>query len=262
MKVTIIGAGSMGGTAAISFSKSSLFSPDDITITAQHQETLDGFKGTNIHTSLDNKEAIKNADLIIIAVRPSSVRDVCLEISPFINRHNQIIINFAAGISSEQLKDWFTYENYRLPYIFLAMPNTAMELNEGLTFLSPVNVKPIHTALVKAIFDSVGKTLVVEENMINAGMALASSGLAYAMKYILASVHGGTSMGFSREDAIKIVLQTVKGASMLIHEHETDPEDEIAKIATPEGYTIKGLRVMEDSDFTEVVIKALDACSK
>lgn len=269
MKITIIGAGHMGGTAARSFSTSSLFTPSDITVTARSQETLDTFEGTGINTMLDNKEAVKGADVVIISVRPDSAKQVCREIAPVIDFANQIIISFVAGIPSARYMEWFdNSESLRgaigmtCPNFFLAMPNTAMELNQGLTFIAPINATPIQISLVKAIFDSVGQSLIIKEEMMNSGMALASCGVAYAMKYILASVEGGIDLGFDREDAIKVVLQTAKGASMLVAAHGTKPEDEIAKIATPGGYTIKGLKVMEDSDFTEVVKKALEVSSR
>lgn len=264
MKITIIGAGSMGGTAARSFSSSSLFTADDITVTARHKETLDSFEGTGIHTSLSNTDAIKGADIIIIAVRPAVAESVVKELAPAVDFANQIMISFVAGVPSSKYLDWFSGASDKkiLPSFFLAMPNTAMELNEGLTFISPIHAKPIQVSLVKAIFDSVGKSVIIEEELMNAGMALASCGLAYAMKYILSSVQGGIKMGFDRDAAIKVVLQTVKGAAMLVSAHNADPEEEINKIATPGGYTIKGLREMENSDFSEVVLRALDASSK
>lgn len=267
MKITIIGAGHMGGTAARSFSTSSLFTPSDITVTAHSQATLDSFAGTGIHTCLNNCEAIKGADVIILAVRPNTVEKVCAEIAPAIDFANQIIISFVAGVPSSRYQEWFgdacqSSSSCVSPILFLAMPNTAMELNEGLTFIAPISATPIQISLVKAIFDSVGKSLIIDEKMMNSGMALASCGVAYAMKYILASVDGGTDLGFDRDDAIKVVLQTVKGAAMLVAAHGTNPEEEIAKIATPGGYTIKGLEVMEGSDFTEIVRKALDVSSR
>ncbi len=265
MKITVIGAGHMGGTAARSFSTSSLFTPGDITVTARTQATLDAFEGTGIHTTLDNKAAIKDADVIIIAVRPNAAEAVCRDLAPAIDFANQIIISFVAGVPSSKYLEWFRSSDsvgMACPILFLAMPNTAMELNEGLTFIAPIFASPIQISLVKAIFDSVGKSLVIKEDMMNSGMALASCGVAYAMKYILASVEGGKELGFDRDEAIKVVLQTVKGASMLVANHGTKPEDEIAKIATPGGYTIKGLNVMENSDFTEIVKKALDVSSK
>lgn len=263
MKITIIGAGHMGGTAARSFSTSSLFTPSDITVTAHTQATLDSFAGTGIHTGLDNREAIKGADVIILAVRPNTAEMVCQEIAPAIDFANQIIISFVAGVPSSRYQEWFGAAcSGASPILFLAMPNTAMELNEGLTFIAPISATPIQISLVKAIFDSVGKSLIIDEKMMNSGMALASCGVAYAMKYILASVDGGTDLGFDRDDAIKVVLQTVKGAAMLVAAHGTNPEEEIAKIATPGGYTIKGLEVMEGSDFTDIVRKALDVSSR
>lgn len=258
----------MGGTAARSFCSSPLFTPQDITVTARHQSTLDNFKDTGINTGLDNREAVKSADIIILAVRPEDAETVSREVASVLDFSNQIVISFIAGISSSRYVEWFDNTDsdrmsvgMTIPNFFLAMPNTAMELNESLTFITPIHATPVQISLVKAIFDSVGKSLIVDEDMMNAGMALASCGVAYAMKYILASVEGGCKLGFRREDAIKVVVQTVKGASMLVAAHGTNPSVEIAKIATPGGYTEKGLRAFENSDFTEIVLKALKLSS-
>ena len=269
MKVAIIGAGSMGGTAARSFATCPLFSPDDIIVTAIHQKTLDAFEGTGIHTTLDNKAAVRNADVIILAVRPECAEEVSREVASVLDFANQVVISFIAGIPSSKYVEWFDNTDFdrlsvgmTIPNLFLAMPNTAMELNEGLTFIAPVHATPVQICLVKAIFDSVGKSVIINEEMMNAGMALASCGVAYAMKYILASVEGGKQLGFSTEEAIKVVVQTVKGAAMLVTAHGSAPEVEIAKIATPGGYTEKGLREMENSDFTAIVHSALEVSSR
>lgn len=254
----------MGGTAARSFASSPLFSPEDITVTAKHQSTLATFEGTGINVTLDNKEAVKNADVIVLAVRPEDAEEVSREVASVLNFSDQIVISFIAGVPSSKYVEWFDNTDsdrmsvgMTIPNFFMAMPNTAMELNESLTFITPVHATPLQISLVKAIFDSVGKSLIVSEDMLNAGMALASCGVAYAMKYILASVQGGCKLGFSNEDAIKVVVQTVKGASMLVAAHGTNPSEEIDKIATPGGYTEKGLRAFEDSDFTDIVLEAL-----
>ena len=92
-----------------------------------------------------------------------------------------------------------------------------------------------------------------------AGTALSSCGIAYVFRYIRACVEGGVEMGFYPKDAQEIVLQTIKGAAELLMKNKSHPEQEIDKVTTPGGITIKGLNAMEEAGFTNAVIKGLKA---
>ena len=112
------------------------------------------------------------------------------------------------------------------------------------------------------MFSQMGYVLEVEEEMMGAGTALASCGIAYAMKYIQASAAGGESLGFSPEQAQKIVEYTVKGAAQLLLATGNPPQTEIDKVTTPGGMTQKGLAAMEASGFSQAVADGLEACLK
>ena len=114
--------------------------------------------------------------------------------------------------------------------------------------------------LVCDIFDEMGTTMYVEERLIPAGTALASCGIAFAMRYIRAASEGGVEIGFRPEEARKIVEYTVKGAAELLLASGNNPEVEIDKVTTAGGITIKGLNEMEHEGFTSAVIKGLKAC--
>ena len=101
--------------------------------------------------------------------------------------------------------------------------------------------------------------MLVEERLMGAGTALASSGIAFALRYIRAAIEGGVELGFYPKQAQEIVVHTVKGATDLLLENKSNPEMEIDKVTTPGGITIKGLNEMEMSGFTSSVIKGLKA---
>ena len=104
-----------------------------------------------------------------------------------------------------------------------------------------------------------GSAMLIDEQLMSAGTALASSGIAYAMRYIRAATEGGVELGFYPDQAKEIVLNTVKGAVDLLLANKTNPETEIDKVTTPGGLTIKGLNKMEEEGFTPAVIKGLKA---
>lgn len=263
MKISIIGAGAMGGAMALGFMKSGAFKSEDITVTAPSQQTLDRFAGTGMSLTHDNRVAAELCDIVCVAVKPWLVKQVIDEIKPVMDYRKQIFITVAAGITSEQLAAWLRKDGSDLlPPMFLAIPNTAIEMMCSMTFITPVNANEGHTKLVKEIFGSVGEAMIVEEKSLAAGTVIASCGIAYAMRYIRASMEGGVEIGFRADTARRIVLQTVKGAVALLQASGNHPEAEIDKVTTAGGVTIRGLNEMEHAGFTSAVIRGLKAGMK
>ncbi|MCR5003601.1 MAG: NAD(P)-binding domain-containing protein [Bacteroidales bacterium] len=256
MKITIIGAGNMGGAAALGLAKKGAA---EITVTARHEQTLKKFEGTGVKCLTDNKAAVKDAQIVIIAVKPWIVPDVIAEIKPVLDYKTQQIVSFAPGVKAEdllaQLKDGKEGEP-RLSYV---IPNTAIEVGESMTFVSPVTAEEKDAEILNDIFSTVGVSMIVPQKLMIAGTGLASCGIAYALRYIRAAAEGGVETGFYAKDATAIVAQTVKGAAALLLEHKSHPEAEIDKVTTPGGMTIKGLNAMEAAGFTDAVIKGVKA---
>ena len=141
----------------------------------------------------------------------------------------------------------------------LAIPNIAAACRESVTFLVPFMED---CSALKAVFDAVGATFVVPENLLPAGTTLASCGIAYAMRYIRAASEGGVEIGFRANEAKDIVLQTLKGVVALLQQEGIHPEEAIDRVTTPGGVTIKGLNAMEDAGFTASVIRGIKAGMK
>mgnify|MGYP000248763056 FL=1 len=132
----------------------------------------------------------------------------------------------------------------------------------GMTFMTSVCSTPELDAQMLAMFKEMGDAMLVEERLMDAGMALASCGIAYVMRYIRAATEGGVELGFYAKDAQRVIMQTMKGAVDLLTAGGLHPEMEIDKVTTPGGLTIRGLNAMEEAGFTQSVIKGLRASVK
>jgi len=263
MKIAVIGAGNMGGATARGLVKAGAVKASDVTVSDISQKVLDAFSAQGYNTTNDNAQAVKGADVVFLVVKPWLVEELISEIKPELNYPSQIIVCIAAGISPGQLSDWLgTDADGFQAQSLLAIPNTAIEILQSMTFITPVVAGADTIDIVKGLFDSVGTAMVIDYGHMGAATALASCGIAYAMRYIRASAEGGVEMGFYPADAVKIVCQTVKGAAGLLSQPGAHPEAEIDKVTTPGGITIKGLNEMEHAGFTSAVIRGLKASKK
>ncbi|MGN0201480.1 MAG: pyrroline-5-carboxylate reductase family protein [Candidatus Cryptobacteroides sp.] len=256
MNLTIIGAGNMGGAAAIGIAKAGRIPASCIRVTACHRSTLERFSEYGIRTSLDNAGAVLDADIVILAVKPWVVPEVCSQIKPVLDYSRQQIVSFAPGVSPEDLLGFLDKDGEK-PSLTYSIPNTAIEVCEGITFVSSVSASPEQEDAVASVFEGTGTVMKVPFKQLMPGTALASCGIAYALRYIRAASEGGVELGFRASDAVKIVSRTVRGAAALLDAHGTHPEQEIDKVTTPGGLTIRGLNAMEEAGFTNAVIQGL-----
>ncbi len=253
MNITIIGAGNMGGATALGFAK---FVPEaELVVTAAHATTLGKFAVRGIATTLDNVEAATDADIIILGVKPWLVEEILTQLRPVLS--GKILLSMAAGIPSAQIEEWLDGAGVLAAYTVI--PNLAIEVGESMSFIHELCGTPETLATVRGLFDAVGKTAVVDERRLKAGMMLASCGTAFALRYVRASAEGGVELGLYPKEAVEAALQTVKGAAALLEARGTHPEAEIDRVTTPGGITIRGLNAMEEAVFTAAVIAGLKA---
>ncbi len=256
MKIAIIGAGNMGGATARGLAQSLHVSAKDIFISNPSKGKLDAIKADflEINVTQDNKECVKDADMVILAVKPWKVEDVAREITTHLKNRNVIVGSMAAGISTEKIENMFDQHP-----IYIIIPNTAIAVRQSMTFIARKNTTPEMDNEILTIFKELGETMIIEERLMGAGMALASCGIAYAMRYIRAATEGGVELGMYARDAQHIVEQTLLGAVELLRANQSHPETEIDRVTTPGGITIRGLNAMEENGFTNSVIKGLKA---
>lgn len=262
MKITILGAGNLGGALARGFVRSGKVAPADITLTASRDSTLAAYRAEGFVTMLcgENDRAAKDADYIIIAVKPWLVESVLLSLCRQGFKENQVVVSAAAGLDWEVLRTSVESHNLAFPSeMFSVIPNTASAGCAGMTFIAPLADSGHRASDVESLFSLVGATLVTDMPHLSAGTMLSSCGIAYALRYLRAATEGGVQLGFKAEDALRIVCATMKGAISLLENNHSHPEQEIDKVTTPGGMTIKGLNAMEEAGFTSAVIKGLTA---
>ena len=200
-------------------------------------------------------EAVKDADIVILAVKPWLVNAVLEAITL---NNNQILVSIAAGVSIETLR---SYTKNEMP-IFRLIPNTAISQMESMTFVTSGNASPAQQELIMNIFNEMGLAMAITEDKMGAATALASCGIAYALKYIQAGMQAGIEMGIYPKDAMTMVAQSMKGAAELILNNDTHPAVEIDKVCTPGGITIKGINELEHNGFSSAIIQAMKASNK
>ena len=246
----------MGGAMLDGFLRSDSFSPSDISISNPHTDRLAPYAEQGVQVSADNRQSAAWGDVVFLVVKPWLVESVIEEISDVLDAQRQVLVIVAAGLKAEQVKSWVEY-NGKCPATFFALPNTAIAVGASMSFVTRVCGPVEAEQLVVKVFDAVGETMSVEARQFGAGMALASCGIAYAMRYVRAATEGGVELGFKADAAKDIVLQTIKGAALLLQTSGANPEAEIDKVTTPGGFTIRGLNAMEKEGFTNAVIEGL-----
>ena len=258
MKITIIGAGNMGGALAWGLARSGAAPASDLTVTARHEEKLEKFKALGLQTATDNVEAVRGSDLVFYAVKPWQMEAVVRETAPVLDYGRQTAVSVAPGIRPEDLKAWFIRDG-ALPQLAYAIPNTAVEVGEGATYLASVTASEDTISQLVRLFDRVGKSFVVPLDRMLAGTSLASCGIAYAMRYMGAAAEGGARLGLDPRQASEAVCQTVRGAAALVGAKDYDTEGEISRVTTPNGLTARGLAAMEAAGFSDAVMRGLAA---
>ncbi len=262
MKISIIGAGAMGGAIADGLIKGDAIRNEDICISDPSRICRDRFAEKGITATPSNQLAAQGADIVCVVVKPWLVEQVLKSIKDVLDYDKQILVVVAAGVKSESIKEWMAKDSKMIP-LFLVIPNIAIAQLQSMTFIVPsVATQSQHTEQVVALFDSMGKSIITDEQHLAAGTTLASCGIAYAMRYVRAASEGGVELGFKADDAKKIVMQTMKGAVELLQATGLHPEAAIDLVTTPGGVTIKGLNEMEHNGFTSSVIKGLKAGAK
>ena len=250
----------MGGATVEGLVKCGTYSKEDICVSDPSQAVLDKFAAMGVSVTTDNSNAARQADVVMVVVKPWLVEQVLRGIKDALQPQRQVLVVVAAGVKSASIQEWL---GGQCPPLFLCIPNIAIAQLASMTFLVPCGaVAQHHTELVKSVFDRMGSSIITDEQHLAAGTTLASCGIAYAMRYIRAASEGGVELGFKADDAKHIVMQTVIGAVKLLESTGLHPEAAIDLVTTPGGVTIKGLNEMEHAGFTSAVIRGLKAGAK
>jgi pyrroline-5-carboxylate reductase len=184
---------------------------------------------------------------------PQQIDKLLDEIAAELSIDRHIVISVVTGVSTKQILGK-TNENLA---VVRAMPNTAISIRQSMTCLASESANEEAMDVAESIFNTVGKSLRIEEELMGAATALGACGVAFFLRAIRAASQGGIEIGFSPAKALQIAAQTAKGASSLLLENHQHPEFEIDKVTTPRGVTISGLNQMEHDGFSSALIKGI-----
>lgn len=255
--ITIIGGGNLGKAIAEGLIASKFVKPTQITITRRNTASLDYLKKQGVKISSDNKSAVKNASIVLLCVKPFQTKEIVKEISKSLDQ-KQMVVSVVSGVTIHDLET----EIGKKITIFRAMPNTAIAIKQSMTCISYKGASSAQIKKIEDLFNTLGKTITIDEKLMDASTILGACGTAFAMRYIRANIQAGIEIGFDATTARLIAAQTVKGAAQLLIENNSHPEAEIDKVTTPKGVTITGLNQMEHHGLSSSIIKGITEAYK
>jgi pyrroline-5-carboxylate reductase len=258
-KVAIIGGGKMGSIIAHGLISRKIISMRDITVTdidASRLEHIRSYMG--LQTSGNNKLTAKNADIVIIAVKPQNIALTLKDIAREINK-SKTVISIAAGITTEFIEGYLA----KGARVMRVMPNTPALVGEGATAVARgSNATDKDVQLTRHIFDSVGITVEVDEKLLDAVTGLSGSGPAYCFVIIEALADAGVQMGLPRELALQLAAQTMLGAARLCLQGDKHPAQLKDMVTSPGGTTAAGLQALEEGKIRATLLSAVEAATK
>lgn len=259
MKITFLGCGNMAKAMIGGILKNKLCSPEEITATNSSEKSCEkNREELGIQTLTNNKEAVKNAEVVILSVKPQYYAAVIGEIKEVVTQE-QLIISIAPGKTLEWLKEQFGKEMK----LIRCMPNTPALVGEGMTGIC-VNERVEREELDRAlqILNSFGKTEIVAEHLMDAVVAVSGSAPAYVFMIIEAMADGAVAEGLPRAQAYEFAAQAVLGSAKMVLETGKGPGELKDMVCSPAGTTIQAVRVLEEKGLRSAMIEAISACAQ
>ena len=243
MKILIIGGGSMGMTYAKSFLSSHIVNKEGMMILEKSEEKAIALRKKNIGVVYSQAGGfIKNADLIILAVKPQDINKLFADIKKYID-DQQVILSIMAGVKMKTICDLLN-----ITKVIRAMPNLASQIGKSMTVFTSTNeVTRIELVMVQNLINTTGKSIYTgREEMIDAATAISGSGPAYVLYFMDSLIKAAIEMGFSPSEAELLVVQTFRGTTEMFNQSNESAEMWIDRVASKGGTTEAAL-----NDFTK-----------
>jgi pyrroline-5-carboxylate reductase len=253
IRIAVLGSGNIGSAIARGVVNAGIAPAGQVTLTRRKAEHLEEFRREGFKASADNKEALRDSNLVVIAVTPQQLNGLLFEIRDALEPTRHTIISVVSGATIAEIRAQL---GHAVP-IIRAMPNTAIAIQESMTCLCTDDSNVEALPLVKKIFDALGRTLVIDETLMVPATALCACGIAFFLRAVRAASQGGIEIGFHAEEALLMAAQTARGAASLLVKEGSHPESEVDKVTTPQGCTISGLNQMEHHGFSSALIKGI-----
>ena len=258
-KIGIIGTGNMGESliSGLLSAKSSV--PENIICSDIRKDKLKSVRDTyGVVTTTSNTDVVKTSEIVIYAVKPQIMASILKETAVHLDM-SKVIISIAAGVPLAAIESCLN-KDLRLIRV---MPNIAASVKEGAAAIAPgKHASKADLKLAKAVFDSVGKSIIIEEEFMDAITGLSGNGPAYIFLIVDALADAGVKMGLSREDALLLAAQSVLGAAKLLLETNEHPGRLKDKVTSPGGTAIAALHTIEEGGLRTTLINAVEVGTK
>lgn len=254
LRIAVLGAGKMGGILIQAFLAQKLFAPEQILATVAHADRAAALSSQwGIKVTTDNVAAAGAADLILLGVKPFQIPDVMEQIRPALTP-KKALLSFAASVKTSAIEDAAGKEIS----VIRAMPNTPSMLGAGAAALCRGRfVKDEQMLLAELIFQTVGRTVIVDEKHMDAVTGLSASGPAFIYIILESLAEAGVKVGLPRDIATLLAAQTAYGASRMVLETGSHPALLKDQVTTPAGCTIDGILELEEGGLRVTLIKAV-----
>ena len=258
-RVGFIGGGNMGEALIRGLVGANLVKPSLITATdvrAERCTELAERFGVSAHA--DNARCVRDADVVILAVKPQIMGEVLRDIAPAVETRH-LLISIAAGVSTATIRAGLGKE----ARIIRVMPNTpALVLQGAAAIAKGRGLERDDLATAEEIFGAVGRVVVLEEDLMDAVTGLSGSGPAYVAIVIESLADGGVKMGLDRATAMTLATQTVLGAAQLLLDTGLHPGALKDMVSSPGGTTIAGISALEEGGIRTTLIRAVERATQ
>lgn len=252
--LAVLGTGKLGGILLRAYLKQGLFSADRVSATVKHGERAASLaKELGVGVTTDNRKAVRGADIVLLSLKPQVVGEVLKEVAPELSEKT-LVISVAASVPTSYIQQ---HIGDRVPVV-RAMPNTPCTVDCGMTGIcAGSHAKGEHLEMARAMFDAVGRTVVVDEKNMDAVTGLSASGPAFAYIILESLAEAGVKVGLPRDVATLLAAQTMKGAASVVLETGDHPALLKDAVTTPAGCTIDGILELEEGKLRVTLIKAV-----
>ena len=254
-QVGLIGAGNMAGALVRGLLASGTLTKEQLRVSDVRKERLEELaKAHGIVTTLDNRELVAWANLIVLSVKPQVMDRVLDDVGASI-RPDTLVVSIAAGVPIKSIEARL-HTGVR---VVRAMPNTASIVLAGATGIAPgIHATEEDVTVAKTLFDATGRSVVLDESLIDAVTGLSGSGPAYVMLMIEALADGGVKVGLHRDTAMLLAAQTVYGSAKLLLETGEHPGRLKDMVTSPGGTAIAGLHTLEAGGLRRTLMDAVE----
>jgi len=257
-KIAFLGGGNMAEALIKGLIASGTAKPAQLLVADVSAERLEHLrKNYGIVSHKTNKDAVQKAVIIILSVKPQVIEKVLAEIAPAVD-DKKLIVSIAAGVSLAKIESALKKDSR----IVRVMPNTpALVLAGAAALAAGGSAKSDDISLVQSIFNSVGRSVVVDEKLMDAVTGLSGSGPAYVFMIIDALSDAGVKAGLPRQLALELAAQTVYGSAKMVLETKEHPGMLRDMVTSPGGTTIEGLHALEKGKLRATLMNAVEAAT-